>query len=195
VFLELLLLRPDHQEVHDREHPGDQDEGGERVAAGQLGQQDMGGEHCGGLRQASLLRTANRERARILSKTARPRTSRRTARPVDQPRIRNTRLNGCSTATGTSSFPALATGDGPSRLAAGPTARRRRISPWLVSERRSTTSLALPDVGGEGREPVLGDGLPRPSHQRKVVVEVVEGGQPQGQELVGGKKGPEVGTG
>ena len=49
----LLLLRPDHEEVHDREHPGDEDEERRWASAAQLGQQDLMGEHGGGLRQAS----------------------------------------------------------------------------------------------------------------------------------------------
>src|SRR5262249_57763671 len=105
------------------------------------------------------------------------------------------RLRGSHPATGTPSFPALATRAGPSRLPAGSTARRGRISPWFVPERRSAASLALPNVGDEGRETVLGDGLSRPPHQREVVVEVVEGGQPEGQQLVGGEEVAEVGPG
>ena len=68
VLLQLLLLRPDHEEVHDREHPGDEDEERRWASAGHLGQEDLVREHGGGLRQG-LSNRRNRERARLFSKS------------------------------------------------------------------------------------------------------------------------------
>ena len=47
VLLQLLLLRPDHEEVHDREHPGDEDEGREIARPAQLGERREGVVHGG----------------------------------------------------------------------------------------------------------------------------------------------------
>jgi hypothetical protein len=75
VFLQLLLLRPDHEEVHDREHPGDEDEERRWASAGRLGQEDLMGEQGDRLRQGLSKQGIVRGRASL----ARGRTGRQGA--------------------------------------------------------------------------------------------------------------------